>query len=294
MPKIDPSNIPIFAGISPEEMDQIIKYAFVKNFDPGYVLFRENLIVGQIMYVVLAGKVELSKKNPNGEDVAFLTLGPGALLGEMSLFEQQKRSATAIVKEYSELLVLPKYNFDRMLQSRPNEAIKILLNFITILSQRLRDTTNKMIQAQDQAAEEEAAMMSADTAPHPVGFPTSTAESHGVPPSPQGIQQQPAAPESHQEQNQNTASSSASLPPELSEAQKKKNNELYILSIDEIKSGNLVSILEDKRRKGYTIDNSTRLLMIRDILNYYLQLPMEELQLKVREMELRFRNRPKS
>ncbi|ACF14644.1 cyclic nucleotide-binding protein [Chloroherpeton thalassium ATCC 35110] len=286
MPKIDPSNIPIFAGISPEEMDQIIKYAFVKNFDPGYILFRENLIVGQIMYVILSGKVELSKKNPNGEDVAFLTLGPGALLGEMSLFEQQKRSATAIVKEYSELLVLPKYNFDRMLQSRPNEAIKILLNFITILSQRLRDTTNKMIQAQDQALDEsDAAMMSADTAPHPVGFSGKQRHTQNHIPDPEE--------KIHDQEIQKQAEQVSDIP-QINEADKsKKNNELYILSIDEIKSGNLVSILEDKRRKGFTIDNNTRLLMIRDILNYYLQLPMEELQLKVREMELRFRNRPK-
>lgn len=279
MTKIDPSNIPIFSGISPEEMDQIIKYAFIKSFEPGYVLFRENLIVGQIMYVILSGKVDLSKKNSSGKEVTFLTLGPGGLLGEMSLFEQQKRSATATVKEYSELLVLPKYNFDRMLQSRPNEAIKILLNFIKILSNRLRETTNKMIQAQDDHyPEAPETMMSADTAPYPL------MEKKGAVPPPQAI---PAV----------SAGASAEMPQmaqvSAPTAPGDKSSELYILSIDEIKSGNLLKILEDKRRSGYTIDSSTRLLMMRDIMNYYMRLPMEELQLKVREMELRFRNRPK-
>lgn len=279
MTKIDPSNIPIFSGISPEEMDQIIKYAFIKSFEPGYVLFRENLIVGQIMYVILSGKVDLSKKHQNGKEVVFLTLGPGGLLGEMSLFEQQKRSATATVKEYSELLVLPKYNFDRMLQSRPNEAIKILLNFIKILSHRLRETTNKMIMAQDehyQVESSEQAMMSADTAPYP------NLEKPQLPAPPVPVV--PAV----------SAGTGAELPQMAADAAGlDKSNELYILSIDEIKSGNLLKILEDKRRGGYTIDSSTRLLMMRDIMNYYLRLPMEELQLKVREMELRFRNRPK-
>ncbi|NTV46463.1 MAG: cyclic nucleotide-binding domain-containing protein [Chlorobiales bacterium] len=278
MTKIDPSNIPIFSGISPEEMDQIIKYAFIKSFEPGYVLFRENLIVGQIMYVILSGKVDLSKKNPTGKEVVFLTLGPGGLLGEMSLFEQQKRSATATVKEYSELLVLPKYNFDRMLQSRPNEAIKILLNFIKILSNRLRETTNKMIQAQDDHyPEAPETMMSADTAPYPL-----LDKKAAMPP-----QSIPAV----------SAGASAELPQmaqaPVDAAKADKSSELYILSIDEIKSGNLIKILEEKRRGGYTIDSSTRLLMMRDIMNYYMRLPMEELQLKVREMELRFRNRPK-
>ncbi|KER10292.1 MAG: hypothetical protein HY22_05235 [[Candidatus Thermochlorobacteriaceae] bacterium GBChlB] len=267
MRKIDPANIPIFEGISSEEMDQIVKYAFIKSFDPGYVLFRENLIVGQIMYVILSGKVELAKKNQAGEDVVFLTLGPGALLGEMSLFEQQKRSASAIVKEYSELLVLPKYNFDRMLQSRPNEAIKILLNFIKILSQRLRETTNKMIQAQSDVEEAHA--------PAAVGAPSAAATAPAATSTTQQVQ-------------------IAAAPDKLAAIKSNdKNSELYVLSMEELQSGNLVKILEEKRRQGLTTDSSTRLLMIRDVVNYYLQLPMEELQLKVREMELRFRNKPR-
>ncbi len=269
MRKIDPTNIPIFEGISPEEMEQIVKYAFIKSFDPGYVLFRENLIVGQIMYVILSGKVDLAKKNAAGEDVVFLTLGPGALLGEMSLFEQQKRSASAIVREYSELLVMPKYNFDRMLQSRPNEAIKILLNFIKILSQRLRDTTNKMIQAQSEAEESHNQSASAPA--------STTAHAPMRAPMPGVNVPQPAV-----------------MPDKLAiKANEKGGSEMYVLTAEEIASGNLVQIIEEKRRQGLTADSNIRMLMIRDLVNYYLQLPLEELQLKVREMELRYRSRPK-
>lgn len=259
MQKIDPSSIPIFEGISQEEYEQIIKYAFVKGFEPNYVLFRENLIVGQIMYVILSGKVELSKKNAAGEDEVFMTLGPGALLGEMSLFEQQKRSASAVVKEYSELLVMPKYNFDRMLQSRPTEAIKILLNFIKILSQRLRETTNRMIKAKGEIDASTAAQAPSQPQPTP------------------------------------TATQPLQVAPEKLAIRDgaQKGNELYVLSLEELQNPNLYQILDQKRQQGLITDSSSRLLMIRDLVNYYLQLPMEELQLKVREMELRFRNKPR-
>jgi len=259
MQKIDPSTIPIFEGISQEEYEQIIKYAFVKGFEPNYVLFRENLIVGQIMYVILSGKVELSKKNVAGEDEVFMTLGPGALLGEMSLFEQQKRSASAVVKEYSELLVMPKYNFDRMLQSRPTEAIKILLNFIKILSQRLRETTNRMMK--------------------------SKGEHDATPPATPALPTMPTP----------AATSPMQIAPEKLAIRDgaQKGNELYVLSLEELQNPNLYHILEQKRQQGLITDSSSRLLMIRDLVNYYLQLPMEELQLKVREMELRFRNKPR-
>ncbi|MFN3345294.1 MAG: cyclic nucleotide-binding domain-containing protein [Chloroherpetonaceae bacterium] len=260
MQKIDPTTFPIFEGISQEEYEQITKYAFVKGFEPNYVLFRENLIVGQIMYVILSGKVELSKKNAAGEDEVFTTLGPGALLGEMSLFEQQKRSASAVVKEYSELLVMPKYNFDRMLQSRPTESIKILLNFIKILSQRLRETTNRMMKAKgesDALHAASAASLSPSTTPAP-------------------------------------ASPSQIAPEKLAIRDgAQKGNELYVLTLEELQNPNLYQILEQKRQQGLITDSSSRLLMIRDLVNYYLQLPIEELQLKVREMELRFRNKPR-
>ncbi|MBC8044109.1 MAG: cyclic nucleotide-binding domain-containing protein [Rhizobacter sp.] len=281
--KIDPSNIKIFEGISGEEMDQIVKYAFIKSFEPGYVLFRENLIVGQIMYVILSGKVDLSKKNNEDEDVVFLTLGPGALLGEMSLFEQDKRSATATIREYSELLVMPKYNFDRMLQSRPNEAIKILLNFIKVLSQRLRETTNKMIRTQD------------DNKPETNGQQLAAPQPAHTTPAPEATQSAQAAFDAAQSPSEKLAIK-IGQPTQISKiemASDLKNNELYILTMEELQSENLVKIIEDKRRHGYTTDNATRVLMVRDILNYYLQLPMEELQLKVREMELRFRSRTK-
>jgi CRP/FNR family cyclic AMP-dependent transcriptional regulator len=275
MAKIDPTKIDIFAGISQEEMDQIVKYAFIKSFEPGYVLFRENLIVGQIMYVILSGKVELSKKNKDDEDMVFLTLGNGAILGEMSLFEQDKRSATATVKEYSELLVMPKYNFDRMLQSRPNETIKILLNFIKVLSSRLRETTKRMVQTP-----EELSMPAAK----PEIQPTPAAAGDTTPPA---VGQQAMA--------MDDKLSVKIAPPAGSsiKAPDGKNSEVYILTMEELQNQNLIRILEEKRRSGYTTDSSTRLLMIRDVLNYYLQLPMEELQLKVREMELRFRNKVK-
>ncbi len=264
MQKIDPTTIPIFEGISQEEYEQIIKYAFVKGFEPNYVLFRENLIVGQIMYVILSGKVELSKKNAAGEDEVFMTLGPGALLGEMSLFEQQKRSASAVVKEYSELLVMPKYNFDRMLQSRPTESIKILLNFIKILSQRLRETTNRMMKSKGEAkVEADASSATLSASPPSTTAPTPNLP---LPVQPEKLAIRDGA---------------------------QKGNELYVLSLEELQNPNLYQILEQKRQQGLITDSSSRLLMIRDLVNYYLQLPMEELQLKVREMELRFRNRPR-
>jgi len=276
---IDPNAVPIFNGISQEEMDQIVKYAFIKTFDPGYVLFRENLIVGQIMYVVLSGSVEIAKKDSTGKDSTIAVLGSGACIGEMSLFEQEKRSASATIKDRAELLVMPKYNFDRMLQSRPNETIKILLNFIKVMSGRLRDTTNKLITAQNETPGATASAAPGQVAPIPV-----TAGSLSV----KDIQDKAKSGGGEQKIQLETSVSAGSFP-----TKDGKQSEVFILTLEELQSDNLMKILDSRRTVGMSQENGTRLLMVRDLLNYYLQIPTEELQLKVREMELRFRSRGK-
>jgi len=274
---VDPNMIPIFQGISQEEMDQIIKYAFIKTFDTGYVLFRENLIVGQIMYVVLSGSVEITKKDSSGKENTIAVLGPGACIGEMSLFEQEKRSASAIIKERAELLVMPKYNFDRMLQSRPNETIKILLNFIKVMSQRLRDTTAKLVTAQHDspAADDHSTSGDTQTASGQLSVKDVKDRATRTGTGEQRIQLE-------------TGISAGTFP-----TKDGKSSEVFILTLDELQNENLMKILDSKRTSGMSQENGTRLLMIRDLLNYYLQIPSEELQLKVREMELRFRSRGK-
>lgn len=274
---VDPNMIPIFQGISQEEMDQIIKYAFIKTFDTGYVLFRENLIVGQIMYVVLSGSVEITKKDSSGKENTIAVLGPGACIGEMSLFEQEKRSASAIIKERAELLVMPKYNFDRMLQSRPNETIKILLNFIKVMSQRLRDTTAKLVTAQHDTPAHDDHGSAADTQ-------TSSGQL-----SVKDVKDRAARTGTGEQRIQLETGISAGTFP----TKDGKSSEVFILTLDELQNENLMKILDSKRTSGMSQENGTRLLMIRDLLNYYLQIPSEELQLKVREMELRFRSRGK-
>lgn len=277
---IDPNVIPIFNGISQEEMDQIVKYAFIKTFDPGYVLFRENLIVGQIMYVVLSGNVEISKKDTTGKDSTVALLGTGACIGEMSLFEQEKRSASATIKDRAELLVMPKYNFDRMLQSRPNETIKILLNFIKVMSQRLRDTTNKLVTIQNEGGgtHHEAPVSGALT---PVA---SSASALSV----KDIQGKVKSNTGDQKIQLETSVTAGSFP-----TKDGRQSEVFILTLEELQSENLMKLLDSRRNQGMSQENGTKLLMVRDLLNYYLQIPTEELQLKVREMELRFRSRGK-
>ena len=133
--------IQLFRDLTPDELAVVAKNAFEKKYNDAATLFMENM-PGEVMYVVKAGGVDLSKKGPDGEDKIFITLKPGDFFGEMSLIDESPRSATARVKGTTDLVVFTKKAFREMLQNDPRVAAKVLLNLLKVVNQRLRRTTD--------------------------------------------------------------------------------------------------------------------------------------------------------
>lgn len=105
-------------------------------------MFFEGM-VGGIMYLVKKGGVKIYKKK-GLKEIFIADLGPGDFVGEMSLIDDEPRSAAAKVTEDSILMVITKKNFENILQVSPMSANKILIAFLRILSKRLRDTNKKI------------------------------------------------------------------------------------------------------------------------------------------------------
>jgi CRP/FNR family transcriptional regulator, cyclic AMP receptor protein len=134
--------IPLFADVAEEDREKLLQFALVDEFAEEHVLFHESAIVGQHMYVILSGEVEILKKDKSGKDTVLALLRRGHFFGEMSLIEQEKRSATARVKTKASILVITRTNFDLMMKAAPAIANKMLLVFVKTLSQRLRNTSD--------------------------------------------------------------------------------------------------------------------------------------------------------
>jgi CRP-like cAMP-binding protein len=143
---IDPlelrSNI-LFRDFELEEIENIKLWLFVKQYKKGSILFFEGM-TGGILYLVKSGLIEIYKKK--GEEELLLSkFGPGDFLGEMSLFDNAPRSATARVKTDSDLLVITKQSFEKIMESHPRAANKILIAALRVMSHRLRETNNKLV-----------------------------------------------------------------------------------------------------------------------------------------------------
>ena len=88
-------------------------------------------------YVIRDGRFKLSSNDGNE-----LTVGPCTLLGEVALFSETRRPATARALEPSTVLRIPRFLFVRMLDSFPEAARKLREILAARLDQATREISN--------------------------------------------------------------------------------------------------------------------------------------------------------
>nr|WP_153825160.1 cyclic nucleotide-binding domain-containing protein [Polyangium spumosum] len=99
---------------------------------------------GDKLYIILEGKVRISREVPGMGEEALAVLGPGSVFGEMSLLDEAPRSADARVHERCRLLTVPKDAFEDLLFLHKDLAYEVLWSFVRMLTQRLRETNDKL------------------------------------------------------------------------------------------------------------------------------------------------------
>lgn len=135
--------IHLFEGIAPKGLEQLAAIAREESYRLGDVIFEEGSTGGEL-YLILDGKVRISRNVSGMGEEALAVLGPGDAFGEMSIIDDFPRSADARVHEKCRLLVLDKEALEDLLFLQKDLAYEILWNFVKILSTRLRETNDKM------------------------------------------------------------------------------------------------------------------------------------------------------
>src|SRR4029078_6117259 len=104
---------------------------FAKDFKAGTVLFEEGQ-PGDFMYVITQGEVEIRRRA--GDIDRVVAVRPAAaVFGEMAILTSRPRSATAVVRVASRLLVIQGSTFEAMLRARPEIALRIIKALATRL-----------------------------------------------------------------------------------------------------------------------------------------------------------------
>lgn len=110
----------LFDELRPDTLRELAASAHREQFDAGEVLMREG-DAGSSLFVVESGHVRVTK-GAGADAVELARLGPGDVLGEMSLLTGEPRSATVTADEGAEVLVLSKAAVAPVLVADPTVA----------------------------------------------------------------------------------------------------------------------------------------------------------------------------
>jgi CRP-like cAMP-binding protein len=131
--------------LSDMEINFLATLSKVIKARPGKALFHEG-DVGDKMYVVLEGKVMISKYIPGAGEEALAFLVRGDYFGEMALIDNQPRSADAKASsEGAVLLAIPREVVEGLLDINKVSSLRLLLILCNLIAKRLRELNEKLI-----------------------------------------------------------------------------------------------------------------------------------------------------
>jgi CRP/FNR family cyclic AMP-dependent transcriptional regulator len=132
-------------GLTSKELLTLATFSREIRFEAGSALFEEG-DEGQEMYVVLEGKVLISKYIPGAGEEALAILERGDFFGEMSLIEGEPRSADARAHEGAvTVLALDQGTIQEMLALDPAASLEFVRLLCRLLSKRLREIDEKVV-----------------------------------------------------------------------------------------------------------------------------------------------------
>ncbi|MDF1561395.1 MAG: cyclic nucleotide-binding domain-containing protein [Deltaproteobacteria bacterium] len=135
--------VELFEGLTSQQIEQLAAISEDREVEPGTVLFEEG-DVGDELYVILKGKVRISKFVAGVGEEALAILEPGAYFGEMALINDHPRTAHAICNTSVKLGVIRREAFEQVLFLNKDLAYELLWRFVRTLSDRLGETNDKI------------------------------------------------------------------------------------------------------------------------------------------------------
>jgi CRP-like cAMP-binding protein len=112
--------VPLFAGLSKRELEQLGGIADEVDLPAGRALIREGGR-GQELFVLVEGQAKVARR---GRRVA--TMHPGDFFGEIALVTDVPRTSTVTAETDVRVLVLTKRDFQRLLREQPQIQRKVL------------------------------------------------------------------------------------------------------------------------------------------------------------------------
>ncbi len=133
-------------GLSAGEMKLLATFSSEERFREGSTVFREGE-KGDKLYIVLDGRVRISKFIPGVGEEALAVLDRGDFFGEMALIDDKARSADAKAHDGdATVLSIDRATLNEILSMDPHASLQFLNLLCRMISRRLREINEKIVQ----------------------------------------------------------------------------------------------------------------------------------------------------
>ena len=128
----DLTEVDLFKLLDENELAELASVIDSKTVVGGQIIFNAGEL-GDSLYIVRSGEVELFVKDTAGQKIVLTTAEPNDLFGELSMLDERPRSATAMALENTELLLLDREDLLLLFQKQPDAALNMLAALSTML-----------------------------------------------------------------------------------------------------------------------------------------------------------------
>ena len=128
-----------------EKFPQIAEYFDTRKIPAGTAIINQGENPGGITFIE-SGQITVELKTDTGKKIRLKTLGPGTVVGEVSLYLGTKASASVLANTECKVFFLARENFERMNLETPEKAAELHSYIVKLLSDRLSGS-NATIQA---------------------------------------------------------------------------------------------------------------------------------------------------
>ncbi len=132
-------NVPLFCSLNNEHLGLLYKAGNVKQFKKNFTIFHQSSS-GDTFFVVVSGRVKITLLSEDGKEIILSILKEGDFFGEMSILDNEIRSANAIVIEDAVMFFLNRSQFQKLIATNSDIVGKIIKEICA----RLRSADQKI------------------------------------------------------------------------------------------------------------------------------------------------------
>ncbi|MBS1233288.1 MAG: transcriptional regulator, Crp/Fnr family [Nitrospirae bacterium] len=136
----------LLEGIDEAGLGKIARMTQKVSVKKGDQLFKEKDET-KGLWLIRSGKIEISRITADGWRQTLVVLPAGHFFGELSILENRKHVASATALEDSDLLLIPKEDFDDLVQKDCALALKLVIKLAIAMSKNLRRMNDKFLSA---------------------------------------------------------------------------------------------------------------------------------------------------